>query len=195
MPRRPGPRRASCALLPLYARLSHEDQGRVFLDFPGKRKVIVATNIAETSVTIDGVVHVIDSGLAKVNFYSPKTFTESLVEVPVSKASCNQRRGRAGRTAPGVCHRLYTKKDYDGRPMYTLEEILRTDLSEVVLRMAELGIRDFERFDFLSPPGPGRHPSRPSRRCACWTRWTSERELTETGRMMCLFPILPKHAA
>ncbi len=89
------------AVLPLYARLSHEDQGRVFLPVAGKRKVIIATNIAETSVTIDGVVTVIDSGLAKINYYSPKTFTESLVEVPVSKASCNQRKGRAGRTAPG----------------------------------------------------------------------------------------------
>jgi ATP-dependent helicase HrpA len=181
------------ALLPLYARLSHEDQGRVFDDFPGQRKVIVSTNIAETSVTIDGVVHVIDSGLGKVNFYSPKTFTESLIEVPVSKASCNQRRGRAGRTAPGVCHRLYTKKDYEARPMYTMEEILRTDLSEVVLRMAELGISDFESFDFLSPPG------QEGIRAAVETlqlldALDQDRLLTETGRMMCLFPILPKHA-
>jgi ATP-dependent helicase HrpA len=181
------------ALLPLYARLAHEDQGKVFDEFPGKRKVIVSTNIAETSVTIDGVVHVIDSGLGKVNFYSPKTFTESLIEVPVSKASCNQRRGRAGRTAPGVCHRLYTKKDYDGRPMYTMEEILRTDLSEVVLRMAELGIRDFESFDFLSPPG------QEGIRAAVETlqlldALDDDRILTETGKMMCLFPILPKHA-
>jgi RNA helicase HrpA len=181
------------ALLPLYARLSHEEQGRVFLDFPGKRKVIVATNIAETSVTIDGVVHVIDSGLGKVNFYSPRTFTESLVEVPVSKASCNQRRGRAGRTAPGVCYRLYTRTDFDARPMYTTEEILRTDLSEVVLRMAELGILDFESFDFLSPPGQD------GIRAAVETlqlldALDGERLLTETGRMMCRFPILPKHA-
>ncbi|MGA2974887.1 MAG: ATP-dependent RNA helicase [Spirochaetia bacterium] len=181
------------ALLPLYARLSHEDQGRVFLDFPGQRKVIVATNIAETSITIDGVVHVIDSGLGKVNFYSPKTFTESLIEVPVSKASCNQRRGRAGRTAPGVCYRLYTKRDLEARPQYTMEEILRTDLSEVVLRMAELGIRDFESFDFLSPPG------REGVRSAVETlrlldALDEERGLTETGRMMCTFPILPKHA-
>ncbi len=186
-------REEKLALLPLYARLAHEDQNRVFLDYPEKRKVIVATNIAETSITIDGVVHVIDSGLAKVNFYSPRTFTESLIEVPVSKASCNQRRGRAGRTAPGVCHRLYTKKDLEGRPMYTTEEILRTDLSEVVLRMAELGIADFESFDFLSPPG------RDGIRAAVETlrlldALDDERELTETGRMMCRFPILPKHA-
>jgi ATP-dependent helicase HrpA len=180
-------------LLPLYARLSHDDQGRVFLDFPGKRKVIVSTNIAETSITIDGVVHVIDSGLGKVNFYSPRTFTESLIEVPVSKASCNQRRGRAGRTAPGVCHRLFTRKDYEARPMYTMEEILRTDLSEVVLRMAELGIGDFESFDFLSPPGQD------GIRAAVETlrlldALDEERALTETGLMMCKFPILPKHA-
>ncbi|MGO9409248.1 MAG: helicase-related protein [Spirochaetia bacterium] len=185
--------REELAILPLYGRLSHEDQTRVFLDFPGKRKVIVATNIAETSVTIDGVVHVIDSGLAKMNFYSPKTFTESLVETPVSKASCNQRRGRAGRTAPGVCYRLYAHKDYDSRPMYTVEEIKRTDLSEVVLRMAELGIRDFESFDFLSPPG------QEGIRAAVDTlrlldALDEERALTETGQLMCQFPILPKHA-
>ena len=185
--------REELALLPLYGRLSHEDQIRVFQEFPGKRKVIVATNIAETSVTIDGVVHVIDSGLAKMNFYSPKTFTESLIETPVSKASCNQRRGRAGRTSPGVCHRMYTRKDYDSRPMYTVEEIKRTDLSEVVLRMAELGIRDFESFDFLSPPG------QEGIRAAVDTlrlldALDDERALTETGRLMCQFPILPKHA-
>jgi ATP-dependent RNA helicase HrpA len=181
------------ALLPLYARLSREDQAKVFLEFPGKRKVIVATNIAETSVTIDGVVHVVDSGLAKMNFYSPRTFTESLIEVPVSKASCNQRRGRAGRTAPGVCYRMYTRKDYDSRPMYTVEEIKRTDLSEVVLRMAELGVREFEAFDFLSPP------EEEGIRAAVETlrlldALDEERGLTETGKLMCLFPILPKHA-
>jgi ATP-dependent helicase HrpA len=181
------------ALLPLYGRLAHEDQVKVFNDFPGQRKVIVATNIAETSITIDGVLFVIDSGRGKVNFYSPKTFTESLVEVPVSMASCNQRRGRAGRTAPGTCYRLYTKKDLEGRPAYTMEEILRTDLSEVVLRMAELGIQDFESFDFLSPPG------QEGIRAAVETlqlldALDGERLLTETGKMMCTFPILPKHA-
>ncbi len=186
-------REQELALLPLYGRLSHEDQAKVFDEYPGKRKVIVATNIAETSITIDGVVHVIDTGLGKVNFYSPRTFTESLIEVPVSKASCNQRRGRAGRTAPGVCYRLYTRKDLEARPQYTMEEILRTDLSEVVLRMAELGIQDFESFDFLSPPGQD------GIRSAVETlklldALDDERLLTETGRMMCTFPILPKHA-
>jgi RNA helicase HrpA len=180
-------------ILPLYARLSYEDQQRVFLGFPGKRKVIVSTNIAETSVTIDGVVAVIDSGMAKINFYNPKTFTESLMETPVSRASCNQRRGRAGRTAPGVCYRLYSRKDYESRPMYTVEEILRTDLSEVVLRMAELGIKEFESFDFLSAP------NREGIMAAIDTlrlldALDEDRELTSIGMTMCLFPILPKHA-
>ncbi len=180
-------------LLPLYARLAREEQQRVFGEYPGKRKVIVATNIAETSVTIDGVRWVVDSGLAKLNHYNPKTFTESLVELPVSRASCNQRRGRAGRTAPGTCIRLYGKADYEARPLYTTEEIHRTDLSEVLLRMAELGISEFEDFDFISPP------SREGIVAALETlrllgALDEDRRLTGTGRMMCLFPILPKHS-
>ncbi len=140
--------------LPLYGRLSKEDQERVFLPAPkGKRKVIISTNIAETSVTISDITTVIDSGLAKLNFYNPRTFTSSLIETQVSKASCNQRRGRAGRTQPGTCYRLYPRKDFDTRPMYTTEEIFRTDLSEVILQMADLGITDFSGFDFLSAPG------------------------------------------
>ncbi len=141
-------------LVPLYGRLPKEDQEKVFDNAPfGKKKVVISTNIAETSVTINGVTTVIDCGLAKLNFYNPRTFTSSLNEVPVSKASCNQRRGRAGRTQPGTCYRLYSKKDFERRPLYTTEEIYRTDLSEVVLRMSELGITDFETFDFISPPG------------------------------------------
>ncbi len=140
-------------LVPLYGRLPKEEQEKVFDKAPfGRKKVVVSTNIAETSVTIDGITTVIDSGLAKLNFYSPHTFTSSLIETPVSKASCNQRRGRAGRTRPGTCYRLYPRKDYDARQEYTTEEIYRTDLSEVVLRMSELGITDFDKFDFISPP-------------------------------------------
>lgn len=139
--------------LPLYGRLSKEDQERVFLPAPkGKKKIIISTNIAETSVTISDITTVIDSGLAKLNFYNPRTFTSSLIETPVSKASCNQRRGRAGRTQPGTCYRLYPRKDFDTRQMYTTEEIYRTDLSEVVLQMADLGITDFAGFDFISAP-------------------------------------------
>ena len=140
--------------LPLYGRLAKEEQEKVFAPAPfGKKKVIISTNIAETSVTISDITTVIDAGLAKLNFYNPRTFTSSLNETAISKASCNQRKGRAGRTQPGICYRLYSRKDYDTRPMYTTEEIYRTDLSEVVLRMAELGITDFQNFDFISPPG------------------------------------------
>jgi ATP-dependent helicase HrpA len=140
--------------LPLYGRLKKEEQERVFDTVPfGKKKIVISTNIAETSVTISDITTVIDTGLAKLNFYNPKTYTSSLNETPISKASCNQRKGRAGRTCPGTCYRLYPRKDYETRQMYTTEEIYRTDLSEVVLRMAELGITNFYDFDFISSPG------------------------------------------
>ena len=140
--------------LPLYGRLAKEEQEKVFDPAPfGKKKIIISTNIAETSVTISDITTVIDAGLAKLNFYNPRTFTSSLIETAISKASCNQRKGRAGRTQPGTCYRLYSRLDYDSRPLYTTEEIYRTDLSEVVLRMAELGITNFQDFDFISPPG------------------------------------------
>ncbi|MBN2442229.1 MAG: ATP-dependent RNA helicase [Spirochaetales bacterium] len=180
-------------ILPLYSRLSSEDQEKIFLDYPGKRKVIVATNIAETSVTIDGITTVIDSGFAKMNFYNPRTFTSSLIEIPISKAASNQRKGRAGRTQPGVCYRLYTHEDYEKRQLFTLEEIFRTDLSEVVLRMAEIGIRNFENFDFLSSP------SREGIISAIETLMMleaidKERSLTSIGKMMVLFPLLPRQS-
>ena len=141
-------------IIPLYGRLPKEEQEKVFSNPPfGKKKVVLSTNIAETSVTINGITTVIDSGLAKLNYYSPRTFTSSLIESRISRASCNQRRGRAGRTCPGTCYRLYPREDFETREEYTTEEIYRTDLSEVVLRMSELGITDFEKFDFISPPG------------------------------------------
>jgi ATP-dependent helicase HrpA len=181
-------------ILPLYARLSREEQEQVFIAAPrGKTKVIVATNIAETSVTIDGITSVIDSGLAKLNYYNPRSYTSSLVEGPISKASCNQRKGRAGRTAPGTCYRLYSRQDFEGRALFTTEEIFRTDLSEVVLRMAELGISDFESFDFISPPG------RPGLASAVETLMlldalTPDHRLSRTGEMMARFPLLPRHS-
>jgi HrpA-like RNA helicase len=178
-------------VLPLYSRLSSEEQERVFLDYPGKIKVIVATNIAETSVTIDGVTTVIDSGLAKMNYYNQRNFTSSLIEVPISKAAANQRKGRAGRTQPGVCYRLYSRKDFDLRSLFTTEEILRTDLSEVVLRMADLGIRNFEDFDFLA------RPSREGIVSAIETlrlldALDQNREVTPIGAQILQFPILPR---
>lgn len=181
-------------VIPLYGRLSGEEQERVFLTTPeGKTKVVLATNIAETSVTIDGITTVIDSGLAKINFYNPKTFTAALIENPVSKAGCNQRKGRAGRTGPGVCYRLYSKENFDERPLYSLEEIYRTDLSEVVLRMAELGIRDFESFDFLSPPGKqGIHGAVEALNLL--EALEEDHSLSKIGKMMVQFPLLPRHS-
>ena len=148
------PVRKKLVIQPLYGRLSKEEQERIFIKTPfGKTKVVVSTNIAETSVTIEGITTVIDSGLAKQNFYNPRTFTSSLIETDISQASANQRRGRAGRTQPGTCYRLYPKDSFTARPLFTREEIYRTDLAEVVLRMAELGISNFQSFDFISPPG------------------------------------------
>lgn len=179
-------------IIPLYGRLPKEDQEKVFSNAPfGRKKVIISTNIAETSVTIDGITSVIDSGLAKLNFYSPRTFTSSLIETPISKASCNQRRGRAGRTQSGTCYRLYPRKDYDTRETYTVEEIFRTDLSEVVLRMAELGITDFETFDFIS------QPSKEGIRGAVETlhmlnALNDDNTLSNIGNLMVLFPLPPR---
>ncbi|HRZ90863.1 MAG TPA: helicase-related protein, partial [Spirochaetia bacterium] len=116
--------RRSLHLIPLYGRLGKDEQERVFEPTPaGKTKVVVSTNIAETSVTIDGITSVIDSGLAKLNFYNPRTYTASLVEVPTSKASSNQRKGRAGRTRPGSCYRLFGRDDFENRSLFTMEEI------------------------------------------------------------------------
>jgi len=185
------PIRKHLEILPLYARLSAEEQERVFDEYPGKRKVIVATNIAETSVTIDGVTAVIDSGLAKINYYNQRNYTSSLIEVPVSRASANQRRGRAGRTRPGVCYRLYSRRDYELRPLYTTEEILRTDLSEVLLRMAELGIKNFEGFDFLSAPGRDGIVSA-IETLRLLGALDEHREVTSIGQRMLAFPILPR---
>ena len=181
-------------IIPLYGRLPKEEQERVFDSAPfGKKKVVLSTNIAETSVTINGITTVIDSGLAKLNFYSPKTFTSSLIETPVSKASSNQRRGRAGRTQPGTCYRLYGRKDFDARPEYTTEEIYRTDLSEVVLRMSELGITDFDNFDFISPP------QKEDIRGAVETlnllgALNADNTLSSIGKMMVEFPLEPRVA-
>jgi HrpA-like RNA helicase len=181
-------------IMPLYSRLSKEEQELVFIPTPrGKTKVIISTNIAETSVTINGVTSVIDCGLAKLNYYNPRAYTSSLVEGPISKSSCNQRKGRAGRTQPGSCYRLYSKKDFEARPLYTTEEIFRTDLSEVVLRMAEIGISEFESFDFISPPGKAGIVS------AVETLFLldaldKDRALSATGKLMVNFPLIPRHS-
>lgn len=181
-------------VIPLYGRLSKEEQDRVFLSPPmWKRKVVISTNIAETSITINDINTVIDSGLAKLNFYNPYSFTSSLDETLVSKSSCNQRKGRAGRTEEGTCYRLYSRKDFESRPLYTMEEIYRTDLSEVVMRMSELGIYDFDSFDFISPT------SKKGIIGAIETlnmlgALEKDNSLSNIGKIMCKFPLPPRQS-
>ncbi|MDR3341211.1 MAG: ATP-dependent RNA helicase [Treponema sp.] len=189
-----GPAASYLYLVPLYGRLGKEEQERVFDPVPpGKIKVVISTNIAETSVTIDGITTVIDAGLSKLNYYNPRTFTSSLVEGPISKASGNQRKGRAGRTQAGTCYRLYTRKDFENRILFTTEEIYRTDLSEVVLRMADLGLTAFEEFDFIAPP------NREGLIAAIETlnlldALESDRTLSRIGKLMTEFPLPPRQS-
>ena len=137
--------------LPLFARLTAREQGRVFGRQAG-RKIVVATNVAETSITIPGIKYVIDSGLARISRYSPRSRTTSLPVVPISKSSCDQRKGRCGRVQNGVCIRLFTKDDYETRPQYTPPEILRANLAEVILRMISLNLGDISKFPFVDRP-------------------------------------------
>jgi len=138
-------------LLPLYARLSAAEQQRVFQRL-SQRRVVLATNVAETSLTIPGIVYVVDAGLARVNRYSVRTGVSQLLIEPVSKASADQRKGRCGRTESGVCFRLYEEQDYEARPAHTDPEIKRVSLAGVILRMKALRLGDIERFPFLDPP-------------------------------------------
>jgi HrpA-like RNA helicase len=181
-------------LLPLYGRLGKEEQERVFENAPkGKTKVVISTNIAETSVTIDGITAVIDSGLSKLNWYNPRTFTSSLVEAPISKASANQRKGRAGRTREGTCYRLYTRGDFENRPLFTTEEIFRTDLSEVILRMADLGITNFEDFDFIAAPEKAGLIAG-IETLNLLDALEPDRGLSNIGKMMTEFPLAPRQS-
>ncbi|MGE4463807.1 helicase-related protein [Sphaerochaeta sp.] len=181
-------------IYPLFGRLSKEEQESVFNETsPGKTKVVVATNIAETSVTIDGITTVIDCGIAKINFYNQKDFTTSLVPLPTSRSSSEQRKGRAGRTGPGVCYRLYSEDDYKSRLPYGTEEILRTDLSEVVLRMSDLSIYDYEHFPFITRPKHSAISS--AEQTLRFIGAIDEyRRLTTIGTLMCRFPLLPRHS-
>ena len=141
------------AVLPLYARLPASEQQRVFQRLP-ERRVVLATNVAETSLTIPGIVYVVDTGLARVNRYNVRTGVSQLLVEPISKASADQRKGRCGRTANGVCFRLYDEQDFASRPDHTDPEIKRISLAGVILRMKALRLGDIERFPFLDPPQP-----------------------------------------
>lgn len=147
------PKAPSIQALPLYAGLPTDQQMYVFEPTPeNTRKVIVATNIAEASVTIEGIVYVIDCGYVKLRAYNPNTGIETLTATPVSKASATQRAGRAGRTKPGKCYRLYTEQAFASLPEATVPEIQRSNLAPIILQLKALGIDNIARFDYLSPP-------------------------------------------
>ncbi|KAI9819407.1 MAG: hypothetical protein M1832_003969 [Thelocarpon impressellum] len=147
------PRALQILALPLYAGLSSEQQMYVFEPAPeNTRKVIVSTNIAEASVTIEGIVYVVDCGFVKLRAYNPTTGFETLTATGVSKASATQRAGRAGRTRPGKCFRIYTESTYQGLPAATVPEVQRSNLAPAILQLKALGIDNVARFDFLVPP-------------------------------------------
>ncbi|AJZ82099.1 MULTISPECIES: ATP-dependent RNA helicase HrpA [Streptomyces] len=138
-------------VLPLYARLSHAEQHRVFQRHTGRR-IVLATNVAETSLTVPGIRYVIDPGAARISRYSHRTKVQRLPIEPISQASANQRKGRCGRTSDGICIRLYSEDDFLTRPEFTDAEILRTNLASVILQMTAAGLGDIEKFPFIDPP-------------------------------------------
>ncbi|QYJ87655.1 ATP-dependent RNA helicase HrpA [Shewanella mesophila] len=138
-------------ILPLYARLSYGEQSKVFKSHIGRR-IVLATNVAETSLTVPGIRYVIDPGTARISRYSYRTKVQRLPIEPISQASANQRQGRCGRVAPGICIRLYDELDFNNRPEFTDPEILRTNLASVILQMLAIGLGDIEGFPFIQPP-------------------------------------------
>ncbi|SCX10022.1 ATP-dependent helicase HrpA [Nitrosomonas eutropha] len=184
--------RAGTEILPLFARLSHTEQARIFM--PGqRRRIVLATNVAETSLTVPGIRYVIDTGLARINRYSYRNKVEQLLIEKISQASANQRAGRCGRVMNGVCFRLYSEEDFAARPQYTDPEILRSSLAAVILRMKSLKIGDVEQFPFIQPPA--------ARMIADGYQLLSElgalneqKGLTQTGHQLARFPIDPKIA-
>jgi len=144
-----------CEIVPLFARLSNEEQNKVF-ERHDRRRIILATNVAETSLTVPGIKYVIDTGLARISRYSPRIKVQRLPIEPISQASAQQRSGRCGRTSPGVAIRLYNEDDFASRPQFTDPEILRTNLASVILQMKSLGLAgtgtDISSFPFMQPP-------------------------------------------
>lgn len=186
-----------CKVLPLYGSLPPYQQQRIFEPAPvgtgsrPGRKVIVATNIAETSITIDGVVYVVDPGFSKQKVYNPRIRVESLLVSPISKASAQQRAGRAGRTRPGKCFRLYTEEAFQKELVdQSYPEILRTSLASTVLELKKLGIDDLVHFDFMDPPAP-ETMMRALEELNYLQCLSDEGELTALGRLASQFPLDP----
>ncbi|XP_071731559.1 pre-mRNA-splicing factor ATP-dependent RNA helicase DEAH1 [Rutidosis leptorrhynchoides] len=187
-----GSKIAELIICPIYANLPTELQAKIFEPTPeGARKVVLATNIAETSLTIDGIKYVIDPGFVKMKSYNPRTGMESLLVTPISKASANQRAGRSGRTGPGKCYRLYTNYNYfNDLDDNTVPEIQRTNLANVVLSLKSLGINDMLNFDFMDPP-PAEALLKALELLFALSALNKHGELTKLGRKMAEFPLDP----
>ncbi|XP_016459554.2 pre-mRNA-splicing factor ATP-dependent RNA helicase DEAH1 isoform X2 [Nicotiana tabacum] len=187
-----GTKIAELIICPIYANLPTELQAKIFEPTPeGARKVVLATNIAETSLTIDGIKYVIDPGFSKMKSYNPRTGMESLLVTPISKASANQRAGRSGRTGPGKCFRLYTAYNYmNDLEDNTVPEIQRTNLANVVLSLKSLGIHDLLNFDFMDPP-PAEALLKALELLFALSALNKLGELTKVGRRMAEFPLDP----
>ncbi|WP_234788651.1 ATP-dependent RNA helicase HrpA [Mycolicibacterium iranicum] len=178
-------------VLPLYARLPTAEQQKVFQPGRTARRIVLATNVAETSLTVPGIRYVVDPGTARISRYSRRTKVQRLPIEPISQASAAQRAGRSGRTAPGVCIRLYSEADFESRPRYTDPEILRTNLGAVILQMAALGFGDIESFGFLDPPD-----ARSIRDGVALLQelgaFDRAGELTDVGRRLAQIPVDPR---
>jgi ATP-dependent helicase HrpA len=175
---------------PLYSRLSGAEQSRVFAAVPGRR-IILATNVAETSLTLPGIVYVVDTGIARLSRYDPRTGTTRLQIEAISQASADQRKGRCGRVREGICVRLYDEASYQGRAAFTDPEIKRTGLAGVILRMKSLGLGDVESFPFLDAPNP-RSISEGYRVLEELGALDDERELTPLGQRLARLPVDPR---
>ncbi len=178
-------------ILPLYARLSQAEQDRIFHPKGGTRRIVLATNVAETSLTVPGIRYVVDSGYARISRYSPRSKVQRLPIEPISQASADQRKGRCGRLGPGVCIRLYTEEDYQARPRYTDPEILRTNLAAVILRMAALRLGEVDDFPFIDPPDP-RAVKDAYHSLFELGAMDDQRRLTPLGRRLARLPVDPR---
>jgi ATP-dependent helicase HrpA len=177
-------------LLPLFGRLAAADQRKIFRP-SAKRKIIVATNVAETSVTVPGIRFVVDTGLARIARYNPRTGTTSLKVSRISRASCEQRRGRCGRTGPGTCIRLYSEEDFLSREAFTLPEIQRANLAEVILQMINLKLGDPTRFPFIDAP-PATAIREGYKLLKELGATVGDHRLTANGRLMARLPLDPR---
>ncbi|MHB0764923.1 ATP-dependent RNA helicase HrpA [Stutzerimonas sp. NM35] len=177
-------------VLPLYARLSPAEQQRIFRPAAG-RKIVLATNVAETSLTVPGIRYVIDSGTARISRYSYRAKVQRLPIEAVSQASANQRKGRCGRVEPGICIRLYSEEDFLSRPEFTDPEILRTNLAAVILQMLHLRLGDIQDFPFIEPPD-GKAISDGFNLLQELSAVSRENQLTPLGRQLARLPIDPR---